>query len=351
MFDWIRFLRAQGIHYVTRGPNVGAGQIGLHCPWCGPADPSQHLSVSLKGEGYRCWRQPRTHVGRARHRLIAALLNCSPEEAHRLAGDDLPATPEDIHLSAQLARLLGTPSAALTKLEPLKFPPEYKPLLASTGLARPFYDYLADPPQGERNPPRGLGAVGAAWAAENYGLRYATRGRDRYRISIPIHSADGKLMTWTARAINADPVRYKTLPGRLPYDDYTGPLARKAPGELLLGLPLLLAADPAELLVVCEGPFDAIKVTALGRKEGVYGTCLFGLEISESQALLIERLSTRFRHIMVLLDPDAAMLNLRVKGALTCRVTFGRLPPGVKDPGEFNRVTFNKFLQQERALL
>lgn len=351
MFDWPRFLRQQGVPFVTRGPNVGAGQIGLHCPWCGPMDPSHHLSVSLRGEGYRCWRNPRLHVGRARWRLISALLNCSPEEAKRLGGEETVVLPEDEGLAAQLVKLMGGPQATTAATGPLKLPTEFKPLRGPQGMAAPFWYYLEDPPEaGVPNPCRGLGEH-AAWVCSTYGLHYATRGRFSYRVIVPIHDTAGRLMTWTARDITHDKerVRYKTLPGRPPVESYDGPLARKPPSQLLLGLPFLTQVDNAKILLVCEGPFDAIKVSALGRAAGVYGTCLFGLDISESQALLIERLAARFERVIISLDPDASTLNLRIKEAVTCPVTFGRMPQGVEDPGALTRKTFNEFLQQERV--
>lgn len=341
MFDWPRFLRQQGVPYITRGPNVSSGSnLGLHCPWCGPTDPSHHLSVSLRGEGYRCWRNPRAHVGKARWRLISALLNCSPEEARRLAGEETTPTPEDENLSAQLAKLLGpTQASSAPASGPVKLPKEIKPLRGPQGLAAPFWNYLDD---------RGLASP---WVCSTYGLHYATAGRYRYRVVIPIQAVDGQLMTWTARTISPrEPIRYKALPSRPPTDDYDGPLARKPPGTLLLGLPFLIQVPNPRTLIVCEGPFDAIKVSALGRAVGVYGTCLFGLNISEGQALLIERLAARFERVMVLLDPDAATLNLRIREAVTCSVAFGHMPQGVEDPGAFTQATFNKFLQSERVL-
>lgn len=340
VFDWQRFFRQQGVSFVTRGPNTGSGQISIRCPWCGPSDQSNHLSISLRGDGYRCWRNPRAHAGRARWRLISALLNCSPEEARRLAGEETAPTPKDEDLSVQLAKLLGPPLAPLIQISgPLKLPPEFKPLRGPQGLGAPFWSYLED---------RGLASP---WVCETYGLHYAITGRYRYRIIIPVYAPDGQLMTWTARSIvPREPVRYKALPNRPPFDDYDGPLARKAPGALLLGLPFLTQVANPRMLIVCEGPFDAIKVSALGRTAGVYGTCLFGLDISESQALLIERLAARFQRVVILLDPDAATLNLRIKEAVTCAVAFGRMPQGVEDPGAFTRTTFNEFLQQERVL-
>src|SRR3974377_930695 len=91
-FNWVRLLNAHHVPFVTRGPNTGRDHISVKCPWCGAADPSEHLGISLRGKGYRCLRDPR-HAGRSRARLIHALLHCPSEYALRLAREDAPTPP------------------------------------------------------------------------------------------------------------------------------------------------------------------------------------------------------------------------------------------------------------------
>lgn len=327
-FNWPQFLTAHGVTYVTTGPNCGPGQVSVKCCWCGAADPSEHLTINLKGAGWRCFRNPRAHSGRSRSRLIQGLLRVSQEEAKRLAGEEASPPPEDDGMVAALAGMLGVESPQVEKPRKLEFPKEFKRLEPHLGYvcsAEPFWDYLAV---------RDYADEMVGWLAKNYELRYATRGSYRYRLIIPIYNAEGVLQTWTARSILPDePLRYKTLSvkGRYGPDE---PVALTGPTNLLLGLPLLLRVPNPEVLVLCEGPFDAFRISALGRHHGVYGTCLFGLNISEAQVMLLERLMVRFRRLVLLLDPDASFLTLQIKSQLTpLPVQFGRLPAGVEDPG------------------
>jgi DNA primase len=222
---------------------------------------------------------------------------------------------------------MGLELAAPPKRLRLDLLPEFKPL-AEQGvrpLAAPFWDYLRD---------RGYTSPQVNWLVFNYRLHYATRGPYRYRIIIPIEDVEGRLQTWTGRSIvPGGTPRYKTLSatGRYGPDE---PVALKGPTDMLLGLPLLLRVPNPQTLVLCEGPFDAMRITTLGRQYGVYGTCLFGLNISEAQVTLLDRLMSRFNRLVLLLDPDARHLTLRIKEHLTpLPVVAGVLPAGVEDPG------------------
>lgn len=343
MFSWPRFLESQGITYVTRGPNTGPGQISTRCPMCGNADPSEHMSISLKGSGWRCFRNPRAHSGKARWRLIQALLHCSAEEAHRLAGDDVTATPVDYDMVSRLSGLLGLTQPDSEKPTGLlTLPKEFKPVSSFGVFTQAFWGYTMS---------RGYTADQVGWLVQKYQLHYAVRGRFAYRLIIPVYDAEGRLMTWTGRTIRpGEKVRYKTLSSQ-PREGYRGPLAVKPPTTLLLGLPLLLTAPNPEILVLCEGPFDAMRVSALGRHLGVYGTCLFGLNITEAQVLLVERLMVRFRRLVLLLDPDAELVTFRIKDQLLpMQVKVGILPKGVKDPGDLSKFAaqelFNSWLEK-----
>lgn len=330
MFDWPGFLTQHGVYYVTSGSNTGKGQISIKCCWCREADPSEHLTINLRGAGWRCFRNPRAHSGRSRSRLIQALLSCSQEEAKRLAGEEAPPPPEDADLSLQVAKMLGV-QPERSALPPLQFPPEFKPLFQAYNSftrptsATPFWQYLNE---------RKYSDGSSDFLAQAYKLQYATRGPYRYRMIIPIHDIEGTLKTWTARSIlPGETLRYKTLSKTNRYGP-DEPVALDGPTNLLLGLPLLLRVPNPEVLVLTEGPFDAFRITALGRHKGIYGTCLFGLNLSESQVVLLDRLMQRFRRLVVLLDPDASALTLRIKEHLTPLVVHcGRLPKGIEDPG------------------
>jgi hypothetical protein len=205
----------------------------------------------------------------------------------------------------------------------ISFPPEFKELVKGGASAKIFYEYLNERDFDNRE---------VDWLAQNYGLRYAMRGEYRYRIIIPVRSPTGILRTWTARTIVlGEPVRYKSLHA----DE-----SLVTPGMMLLGLPLLWDCNNPEVLVLCEGPFDAMRVSLLGHGRGVYGTCLFGLHVSDMQFDLLEDLLRRFRKLVLLLDKDAHFRGFNIWDRLSTlpkrsgQFQRGHLPEGRKDPAE-----------------
>lgn len=332
-FDWKRFFDQNRIEFVTRGSNVGRNQVNIKCPFCGESDPSHHMGVDLAGRGWGCWRN-KQHRGKSRARLIQALLHCSLEQAHRLAGTDRPAPPPVESIMSIVAGHLGMDKPVDTTRQRLQFPSEFKPMYGETAelerLADPFWDYLED---------RGYDWGTARFLAKTYELHWAIRGPYKYRIIFPIYDDEHRLKTWSGRAINDDAVvRYKTLPGSQSDRADPGlPLALAPPSALLLGLPVLWAVRDPRLLVICEGPFDALRITALGWQRGVYGTCLFGLNLTGKQVHLLSELATRFPKMALLLDNDAAMQAfsiLREMAGTPC--ILARTPDGVKDPGDLS---------------
>jgi hypothetical protein len=324
MFDWAAFLTSQGIEFVTRGPNTGRDQVGVQCPFCGADDASQHMAISVKGHGWSC-RRNQSHRGRSRTKLIQALLRCSPERARQLAEEGTAIlVPPAEGLGDRMRELITGSRKPYHTPVPLSLKKgSCKPLSGSPSLlARPFFEYLKG---------RGYRGDQLEWIIDKYQLHYVTYGLFRYRLVIPVFSSNGQLITWTARTVYEDePVRYRTL---------TCPPAIAAPGDFLLGLPLLWGCTNPRVLIICEGPLDAIRVSALGHRDGVYGTCLFGLRMSESQAELIEELSARFDRIGLLLDDDAAFRVLRIwKSISSVSVRSLKLPSTAQDPGELDEL-------------
>jgi hypothetical protein len=323
-FDWPKFLRSRQIEFVTHGPNVGGkDQIAIHCPFCGDADPSQHLSISLKGRGWRCWRNPRQHKGTKAARLIQALLRCSWEMACELAGENSAPLVADEDIAAQVAVNLGVTGTQQSRPPRAVLPPEFKPINKSSVFGCAYWNYVRS---------RGYTDAETNWVVRQYGLHYALKpsptpvGDFSRRVIIPVYSDRRELITWTGRCLQKDGIpRYKTMP--------TG-LGPRPISDCLLGLPILWSAPNPRTLVICEGPFDAITVTVLGHQQGVYGTCLFGLNVSEAQADLLEQLEQRFERQVLLVDPDAALLVLDLMQGLSRRVRPMSVPPPWEDPGD-----------------
>lgn len=301
-FDWKRFLAGRGIDFVERGPNVARGNININCPFCGASDEGQHLGISLSGKGWGCWRN-QSHRGRTPHRLIMALTFCSSAEAEAIvgAGDDSPLT-DDHRLLADVQKMVGSKEAAQAK-EPeaaLEWISEARPLIGNThsGFASMFVNYLQErlytPGQIKR-------------LAKRYDLRYAVSGPFANRLIVPVYMPQG-LVNWTGRAISKKAVvRYRTLsadPTKAAEDGL--PVAPLSIEKTIFDYDRLLR-DGGDMLIVAEGPFDGMRLDFFGYDRAIRGTCLFGKNLSEDQALLLESLAPRFRRKVLLLDQDATL--------------------------------------------
>lgn len=285
------------------------------------------MGISLSGRGWGCLRNA-GHRGKSNAWLVQKLLGCSQEEARRVTGSAEVAAPTRDEFAASFAALkasTGVIEVASPK-GPLSLLKEFKPLLNGSPFAVPFIAYL----QG-----RGYKDPQIRWLAENYRLHYATKGLYRYRIIIPIYDRYGSLLSWTARTIAPDvQPRYRTLRMEATEEDPDGPVARAAANSTILGLPVLWGAGNAKVLVLVEGPFDALKVTAFGQALGVYATALFGKNIYPSQVDEVATLLRRFERVYLLVDEDAELDRLRLFGQMSgvhCQVL--RMPPGSDDPG------------------
>jgi hypothetical protein len=151
---------------------------------------------------------------------------------------------------------------------------------------------------------------------EDYGLRFAKIGPYANRIIFPV-TYRKNLVTWTGRTIDPrNQVRYRTLSLDADKAKQEGlPQALKRTTDLLWNFDDLRLARAA-LLVVCEGPFDAMRVDFLGRKYGIRGTCLFTKNISPDQVRLLAELSTNYQRGLILLDADASMDILRMSSEI-----------------------------------
>jgi len=289
-FDWPRFLDANRIEYIDRGPSTAKGNVYVHCPFCGEADQGNHMGVSLYGKGWGCWRTD-SHRGIAPHRLIQALIGCSWAEAERIAGSRKQVTTGDGDLLNQVSALVGIPAAA-GQFEPALEQPGSR----ITSKCRPLWEYL--------HKLRGF----LEYTDEVIGRFKLTGSLDgpwRYRVIFPVQDWDRSLISWTGRSVvtGAEP-RYRSLTVEAE-KAIAGQVARQPISDCLLRLPEL--AKGGRLLVIAEGPLDAAKLSLHERENEAVATCLFGKRISTGQLDLLAQLRSRFDHIALLLDPDASM--------------------------------------------
>lgn len=320
--DWPELFDQYGIEYATSGPNVGRGRIAVKCPFCGDADPSQHMSVDLAGQGWRCWRN-HDHRGRSPVGLIRALLRCSAEEARRLAG--IGPAVRSAGLADRIRGLLEPVDAEGAPPSLLREPTEFRKF-TDLPSARPFLRYLEG-----RGFPRQF-----VLAPADLGLRYAVRGGFGGRVVFLVHDL-GNLVTWTGRTISRrQPQRYKALPT----DEENAALLGCAPANLSIGSCLLWQDEllaGGNVLCISEGPMDALKLRMLGWGSGVRSTAVFTNSISDAQMNRLRIIVPRFQRSVLLLDRGAEGRTMRARQQLAALgVRAGWLPDGVNDPGELS---------------
>lgn len=337
MFDLIQFFDQHGIKYRQSGANVSRGNVATHCPWCGPDDPSEHLSVSIEGKGFRCWRHP-DHRGKNPARLVRALLRCSMDKAREIVGHSVY-IPESI--GDRVQALFAKQSDET--YDAIRMPAEFKPFAAKPS-GRPYERYLRD---------RGFTLPQIDRFTKRYGIRYCVDGPFAGRIIFPV-MFDGELVSWTGRSISPRAtLRYKAL---TPDAESAAEIGYK-PALGAISHYLLwydqLERSGGDLLVLCEGPFDALKVDVLGRAHGIRATCFFTAAPTEAQMDLLHSLARRYDRTMLLLDQGTVGLGMRVSrqlAALGIESTW--LPPGFKDPGELDKTGFRKFfLKADRGFV
>lgn len=322
MFDWLYFLDRNNIKYLTSGPNVSGGNIAIHCPYCGPADESEHMTVSLKGKGFACWRNSQ-HKGKNPARLVSKILGISLDSATRMIGGTVQ-VPTDFLARVNQALLPQVKAPAHSIVLPPEFM-ELKPLPS----AQLVYRYLEK---------RGFDLRDFPWMSKHYGLRYCTRGAYKGRVIFPVYY-EKKLVTWTGRSVYpSEELRYRTLSTD---DEKSKREGGWAPAigptsDYLLWYDDLMKSK-ADTIYIVEGPFDALKVRYLGEDYGIVATCLFTSRITTAQIDKCHELLPRFKHRFVMLDRGAFPSTMRIARALqSLGVQAVPIPQGVKDPGELS---------------
>lgn len=322
-FDWRAFCKSRRIAFEERGKNVVRGNITIRCPWCGTADSSGHMGLSLdiNNPVWGCLRNA-GHRGKDPARLIAKVLGCSLEGAQAIVGS-LETPVDDFEAAVQRLRD-GPPERARNPAHgPIEPPKEFRTLMEG-GYAHRFVHYLWDePPEG-----RGFGEDTPELVVD-YELWYAVAGDMAWRLIFPVWDKDSKLQGWTGRDIRKTAkIRYLTSAG-LPADAILDFAAASAPPDPLVWL-------------VCEGPLDALKLDYYGAPLGIracatMGTGNAGLDKAAA-------LRARYPRRGAVFDADATAQALGFAEEIGGRAYF--LPPGVKDPGELTEPQAKLFLQK-----
>lgn len=315
MFNWQSFLEQHRIPYTDKGRNVSHGNLALKCPFCGDKDPSMHMNVSLRGRGYACWRDV-DHRGKNDAYLVHALIGVSLAEARQIVYGDANYIPT-VDEFAEIVRRLERSERKVKKK--LQIPDDWRPLWKETNspLRSVVFNYLV----GRKYPTHDAIAIAA-----RYNLHYAIKAPWSRRVIFPIYDETGSIVNFTGRAVSSEArIRYKTL------DRENAALHMS---ECLLDYHRLIRTQ-GEVLVVCEGPFDAMRLTWIGEPFGIHSTCVFTQNVSEVQAEKLLRLASNFKRRVVLFDRGAELHAMRALFSLVGYEKFD-LPeyPKVKDPGD-----------------
>ncbi len=321
MFDFIQFCEEHRIPYISQGVNKKVSDdCNISCPFCNETadpDPSFHLGVDSERQVYSCWRNPRKHRGRTLHRLIMKLLHCSYQHVCELLGQ------QPIWLKeGQFEQLADDPtqffmtqkSIESTELEMLE---EFRAFGTTRQAEKPFTQYLLG---------RGFKDKTLLQFTQTYQLHWAVSGRYKQRVIIPL-CQDQKLVGWTSRSIHPKtPTRYLTL------SEDEGALLNVK--KMIFNWDSLID-DPQDLIVVCEGPFDALKMDYFGKPYGIRATCLFSQMATMEQVAYIAALTDLYQKVIILLDSTATALAESLCDQLPMLpVEAKTLPNGFDDPGE-----------------
>lgn len=323
-FDWVRLLEEHRIEYVTRGANVKRGEIAIRCPFCGSADPSHHMGLNLETGWFSCWRNRSQHSGKSPLRLIMALLKVSYGQARDIAGlgDDY-VDPEgfDAVAARVMGRNKGEAKPTATERRFLDLDPGFQ-VITDKVRTRRFWNYLYG--RGFDRTQRGVEEVDLL--VKQYNLMAGFNGPWRDRVILPFY-LDGKLVTWTGRAIGPALRRYYDL--RL--DD-----SLLGPKETLYNIDCIHKGGKA--LILQEGPFDVLKVDFYGQRHGVRSVGLATNSITEDQALLLKAAEGKFEKLIVMLDTKTqtgVVDSMRMKQTLAFirNVSIQPVPFGAGDGG------------------
>lgn len=348
MTDWTAILRRHGIEFLEHGPSTSKGNVYVRCPYCqgaGGAD-AFFLGISIRTpwRGYGCWRNPK-HRGKSPSRLLGALLGISQGQAGAILGERSAGFLEgDVGLLDKLRGMVSGAEQAEAGKKPLQLLPEMRQLdPTGRGQSAPFIKYLEQ---------RGYSRPDIRVISSAYDFHFCMRGQFAYRLIVPIYTDQG-LTTWTGRSIVDDEtLRYRTLSADPEKAEASGlPVALEPITNCLLN-ERILGQERGELLVICEGPFDAIRVGLVAQDyQGVHATCIFGKAVYDAQIDKLMFLRNFYRRCVLLLDNDAQMDSFNIIERLApLGFKTARIDGPWKDPGAMPLDRIGKFLYTESRL-
>ncbi len=320
-FDWKALFIQHRIPYIESGANVKRGELNCKCPWCGNSDPSFHLGLNLTSGWYSCWRNRGAHSGKSPVRLVMKLLHLPYWKAREVCGlsEDF-IDPEGFDAAA--ARIMGREPIvgrpAQIKRNFLAFDKYFMPIVDERISTRRWWNYLYT---------RGFDNADIPALCAQYQLMACRDGMFTNRLIIPFF-LDGKLITWTARAIARARTRYMDLE----LDRALIPAK-----ETLYNHDCI--PEGGRVLVLVEGPLDALKLDFYGQPFGVRAVAMSTNSMTEHQVYMLESAITKFDYVGVMMDEkhDTGFVDtMKMKQSLFFlpRVKSLSVPAGRGDAGE-----------------
>lgn len=334
-FNLAEYIKRAGVDWIDSGPNVAKDNIYVKCPWCGENDPSYHMGIHIYSGVYGCWRDPR-HAGGNPARLLRALLKISAVEAEQIVEEGTTADLSNFQKLVDSGFGYFSPQQAENQKKlravRLSLPRTAFRLTPGSSKSAPFVRSIVE---------RGFSRKDIEVLLNDFELYGCRLGEWKNRIIFPVHY-ENNLVTWSGRSIykKARTRRYKALSDKFP--DQEGNQALRNVKECLLWFDRLME-DGGDTCYVLEGPFDALKVDFYGYEHGVRATCIFGLSLSNDQAWMIQRLTSRFKRVRIMMDPAAWATQMgMIQRWSNIGVESAMLNTHDKDPGDLTRDQINR---------
>lgn len=314
-FRVLDFLDYYRVDYRDHGKNCARGHVVIKCPWCGEDDPSEHLGIQVDGPfAYGCWRNA-DHRGRNPVRLVQAIMRCSwgrAKDIVRTFGGELSSSTDDLEEAIEGLKKTGKEDKhRVFHVEHVWR--TFRRVWTDIG-GEPYIRYLSS--RGIEDPRR---------FAETFDLRFALSGKWSKRLLIPVYDIDGNsVLSWTGRSIGSSDIRY------LSSKDSDNAFR---PNDTVYAPP---DGYNGEVLVVLEGPFDAMKLEWYAREMGVRATCMFSLTMNRKQIAALTQLAKRFKRVVLMLDRGEYLKALRLAESIPVDHLEVRDLVEAKDVGEMD---------------
>jgi hypothetical protein len=318
-FDVLSFFTDKGIDYRERGANIMRNHIGISCPVC-EDDPSYHMNISWDGTHALCFRC-NTHIKNNANRVIRLLV----PDISRI---------DEMSIFAEYP-YMGEPDVVEDKIEPedareQRFMSLWNSFSWGFGWKnRAYENYL-----------RGRGF--RLRHCYDFGIRFGQEDYD-WRIGIPIHDTNGRIVSFTARAIGNHSLRYKNCPAHI---------SLLPPSQLLFGLyhSTQVIGSTKPYVVITEGCFDALRFLF----SDIKCVALMKKRITHEQFSLLTQTFPADTPLVLFLDADVSereIEDLLNKLALYFKQVYQVIAPKkIKDAAEMNTEQVNSFVSSLDAL-